>query len=162
MKDVSTQFSGARQRSIMYSVAVLLSASVFGLGCGTTQSSVPPKPAKGAASKTSAPVRPADLSGRGRRVQSGAWVKLMGYNTVWVDGTVVLITLKKTAWDEIEGAREGRATLVIEAGAEKKTIVMREGQSREVAGIQLELKTAHEAYNDGRYEPFVEFKVVSR
>jgi len=109
-----------------------------------------------------------DVSTLGTPVNVGSWFKIQGYNSVWVrqQRPRILITLKKTAWDEIDGAREGRATLIIfDAGGagvkeRQKNIVIQEGQTRQVFSVEVELKTAFEAYRDGRYEPMVEMKVV--
>ena len=133
--------------------ALLISLST---ACGTSQSVQPaPRPQ---AVKPKPVAKVVDYSAEGRPVALGSWAKIVGYNTVWVQGTSVLITLKTTAWDEIDGAREGRATLIIGQGAETKTIVMQEGQTRTIAGLQLEVKTAFEEYLEGRYEPMVELK----
>lgn len=104
----------------------------------------------------------------GTPVAMGEWFKIQGYNSAWVrePRPRILISLKKTAWDEIDGAREGRATLTIldagtGAGGERtKNIVINEGQTRTIFGATIELKTAFEAYRDGRYEPMVELRVM--
>ena len=138
------------------------------ISCGTTKpdtAAAPPKAAPSAPDKvTSGP----DITRLGAPIDVGVWSKIVGYNSVWVRQAQprVLITLKKTAWDEIEGVREGRATLtVLDAtgsaeGSQKRNIVMQEGQSRTIYGVTIELKTAFEEYRDGRYEPMVEFRIV--
>ena len=149
-------------------VAISLVAVAFiTAGCASTPTKSAPVPAASPSNDTPAPTVQ-DVSTLGTPVNVGSWFKIQGYNSVWVrqQRPRILITLKKTAWDEIDGAREGRATLIIfDAGGagvkeRQKNIVIQEGQTRQVFGVEVELKTAFEAYRDGRYEPMVEMKVV--
>ncbi|MEC8022381.1 MAG: hypothetical protein VX223_00505, partial [Myxococcota bacterium] len=80
--------------------------------CGTTKPSQTVIQKKVPAAKAK-PIPQIDYASRGRPVALGSWEKIVGFNTIWLKETQVLVTLKTTAWDEIDGTREGRATLVI-------------------------------------------------
>ena len=140
-----------------YSVFVLFFLVLTMASCGTTKPSQPATQKKALAAKAT-PIPQIDYASRGRPVALGSWEKIVGFNTIWLTETQVLVTLKTTAWDEIDGTREGRATLVITRQNTSKTIVIREGQTRTISGLQLELKTAFEEYKEGRYEPMVELR----
>ena len=138
------------------------------MSCGATKPDTAAAPPKAAPSAPEQVTSGPDITRLGEPIDVGVWSKIVGYNSVWVRQARphVLITLKKTAWDEIEGVREGRATLtVLDAtgsadASSKRNIVMQEGQSRTIYGVTIELKTAFEEYRDGRYEPMVEFRIA--
>ncbi len=142
-----------------YSVSVLFVLVLA--SCGTTKPSQTVIQKKVPAAKAK-PIPQIDYASRGRPVALGSWEKIVGFNTIWLKETQVLVTLKTTAWDEIDGTREGRATLVITHQDKPKTIVIREGQTRIVSSLQFELKTAFEEYKEGRYEPMVELRASKK
>lgn len=93
--------------------------------------------------------------------------ELKGYETVWLKGTGLLVTLKETKWDVIgeddtPDSREGRAVLFFEEAGktERRTIV--EGQDKVIlGGYSVSVSMAYEFYRerDARYLPHAKLSV---
>ena len=132
----------------------LLPILAFAAACSGSQPAVRPAPV---APTQPAPDRPKDLSALGAPQELGATFELLGRATAW---------LIATKWDEMKvgnkTVRDGRATLEIASGEQKRTITLDEGRPRAVFGYQVEVLVAHETYreSDARYLPQCRLKVT--
>jgi hypothetical protein len=109
------------------------------------------------------PPRPKDLSEIGTPIALGEIVDAKGYQTYWVAGTRLLITLKTTKWNEVgDGLREGRATLIWEIDRKTKTKTVDESTTEASMGYAVEVKYAYEHYDDTRgvWQPHAKFRVT--
>jgi hypothetical protein len=142
----------------------------FGLalgGCAPTYGAVEQPKTPTATPKAPEAPKPADLSQRGRPEPLAMEFELKGYETVWLKGTGLLVTLKETKWDVIgeddtPDSREGRAVLFFEEAGktERRTIV--EGQDKVIlGGYSVSVSMAYEFYRerDARYLPHAKLSV---
>lgn len=148
------------QHLLVFVMALAVSA------CSATYGAVPPKEASPA--KTNEPVKPVvvDLSNSGHPVQLDKEIEIKGYQTVWVEGTTLLVTLLKTRWDEMgeggKSTRVGRATFKFQMGDQSKDRTIEEGETKTMMGYQISVKLAYEIYqDDGRWSPHTKF-IISK
>lgn len=139
-------------------VVVMLLVCPLVLG-GCSGAEVPPPPARPI--RAAPPPPPPDLSDHGVPVRLGAEIDVKGYNTVWVKGTRLLITLMSTQWDEISGTREGRAKFSVKNGGETIEATVWQGRPKRIFGFTFTVSHAYELHTDeGRFVPHAIFKVV--
>lgn len=107
-------------------------------------------------------VKAVDLSERGIPVKLDQPIEMIGYMTVWVQGTRLLVTLETTAWNEVDGEREGRARLGLELGGEKQSVTIEEEEVRSWNGFKIRVDHADEKYRDGRgtWDPHVKLTIT--
>ncbi|MFT5432624.1 MAG: hypothetical protein ACI9OJ_003326 [Myxococcota bacterium] len=128
----------------------------------------PPKVYKGPIRTEAKPavVAVSDLSLHGTPVELGQTIEITGYRTVWFRGTRLLVTLEKTAWEEVAGDRDGRATLktvMDEASGKTETrLTIDEDASKDSKGFRFKVLHADEVYEEARstYSPQVKFVVT--
>ena len=127
------------------------------VGCGGPQVVEKPIEAPGVQKKKEA----VDYANLGRPEPLNWEIDAKGFTSIWLKDTKLLVDFRKTAWDEIAGTREGRATFDFKLGGEQKTLTVSEGDTKEVFGFTVTVILAHEAYleDSGAYVPHVKFKI---
>jgi hypothetical protein len=132
--------------SLLFFVAALASACASGpstLPTGTsrdprTLGAKPPEPPK------------IDYARLGRPVKLGATIELLGSEAVWLEGEPLIVTLEQTMWDDVMGARAGRAKLRFMQDGKDTALTIPEGGSKVAFGYTVTVTLAHETYNKAR------------